>query len=638
MDVERARPAGLRRRRDRARARRRRCARSRRLAGAVPPSGVTGAAFYRGRLFLAGQDAGALQLWSIDVTGATAPVLELELPGRRGRVRGPRRPRRARRGAALAALAVPAGRQAAHLRDRPQRAADLRRRRRRPPAGPRGARARGGRARDAHHRDGDRSLRRARAPRRRALAWPSARRTRSPGRDGTARRDRARSRPGAVRVTATKQRLLAGRAFGGRPRALSGAARRKLLIEGRVCRAWTLTQLGHFSVFGAIPRQRATRQRRPAPTAARSLPLDEAVNAAQRPTGARKRSVQPVTHHREAARTRGVGLTASTDRAMQRHSRQTMNAATSLLSTKRWTLAVVCAATAMLMLDIAVVNTALSRIADDLDTGLSGLQWVVDAYTLALASVVLTAGSLADRFGRRRLFTIGLAVFTAASAACAAVDRHRLPRRRARRAGHRRGGDVRRLAGAAGQRLPGHEGARRRAGRLRRHDRRLVRHRPARRRRADQRPGLAVDLPHQHPDRHLLPVGHARRKVQESRDPGHAARRRARPDRADRRPLPARARPAARQRRRLGQHADRRRVRRRRRGARRLPGHRGALDAPDAPAAACSATRRSRARRSRPSGSRRRSSRSSSTRRSTCSRCSGCRPSRPASSTCPARS
>ena len=52
-----------------------------RLAGAVPPSGVTGAAFYHGRLFLAGQDAGTLQLWSIDVTGATAPLLELELPG-----------------------------------------------------------------------------------------------------------------------------------------------------------------------------------------------------------------------------------------------------------------------------------------------------------------------------------------------------------------------------------------------------------------------------------------------------------------------------------------------------------------------------------------------------------------------------
>ncbi len=86
---------------------------------------------------------------------------------------------------------------------------------------------------------------------------------------------------------------------------------------------------------------------------------------------------------------------------------------------QRWTLVVVCAATAMLMLDIAVVNTALSRIAEDLNTGLSGLQWVVDAYTLALASVVLTAGSLADRLGRRRLFTIGLSLFTVASGACA---------------------------------------------------------------------------------------------------------------------------------------------------------------------------------------------------------------------------
>ena len=67
----------------------------------------------------------------------------------------------------------------------------------------------------------------------------------------------------------------------------------------------------------------------------------------------------------------------------------------------------VCAATAMLMLDIAVVNTALSAIAADLDTGLSGLQWVVDAYTLPLAATVITAGSLADRFGRRRLFIAG---------------------------------------------------------------------------------------------------------------------------------------------------------------------------------------------------------------------------------------
>ncbi len=90
-----------------------------------------------------------------------------------------------------------------------------------------------------------------------------------------------------------------------------------------------------------------------------------------------------------------------------------------MTKTQRWTLAVVCAATAMLMLDIAVVNTALSKIAGDLETDLHGLQWIVDAYTLALASTVLTAGALADRFGRRRLFTYGLALFSVASLLCA---------------------------------------------------------------------------------------------------------------------------------------------------------------------------------------------------------------------------
>jgi EmrB/QacA subfamily drug resistance transporter len=89
---------------------------------------------------------------------------------------------------------------------------------------------------------------------------------------------------------------------------------------------------------------------------------------------------------------------------------------------QRWTLIVVCLATAMLMLDIAVVNTALSAIAVDLDTGLSGLQWVVDAYTLALAATVITAGALADRLGRRRMFCAGLGVFTATSLVCAAAQ------------------------------------------------------------------------------------------------------------------------------------------------------------------------------------------------------------------------
>src|SRR4051794_18346155 len=89
------------------------------------------------------------------------------------------------------------------------------------------------------------------------------------------------------------------------------------------------------------------------------------------------------------------------------------------MDVKRGTLAVVCLATAVLMLDIAVVNTALPHIARDLDAGLGGLQWVVDAYTLALASVVLTAGSVADRIGRKRVFSAGLVLFTVSSVACA---------------------------------------------------------------------------------------------------------------------------------------------------------------------------------------------------------------------------
>jgi EmrB/QacA subfamily drug resistance transporter len=83
------------------------------------------------------------------------------------------------------------------------------------------------------------------------------------------------------------------------------------------------------------------------------------------------------------------------------------------------TLAVVCLATAMLMLDIAVVNTALPQIALDLRSNLTGIQWIVDAYTLALAAVVLTAGSIADRVGRRLIFTSGIGLFTATSLACA---------------------------------------------------------------------------------------------------------------------------------------------------------------------------------------------------------------------------
>ncbi len=69
-------------------------------------------------------------------------------------------------------------------------------------------------------------------------------------------------------------------------------------------------------------------------------------------------------------------------------------------------------------LDATVVNVALPAIGDDLDTGLSGLQWVLDGYLLTLGALMLLGGSLGDLFGRRRMFVAGLAAFSVASALC----------------------------------------------------------------------------------------------------------------------------------------------------------------------------------------------------------------------------
>ncbi len=85
---------------------------------------------------------------------------------------------------------------------------------------------------------------------------------------------------------------------------------------------------------------------------------------------------------------------------------------------KWWTLLAVTVATFMLLLDITVVNVALPSIRSSLHASFGDLQWVVDAYSLTLAALVLTAGSLADRFGRRRVFEIGLAIFSISSLLC----------------------------------------------------------------------------------------------------------------------------------------------------------------------------------------------------------------------------
>ena len=74
---------------------------------------------------------------------------------------------------------------------------------------------------------------------------------------------------------------------------------------------------------------------------------------------------------------------------------------------KWWTLVAVCTATFMLLLDITVVNVALPAIERDLHASFTDLQWVIDAYALSLAALLLTAGSLADRVGRRLVFVVG---------------------------------------------------------------------------------------------------------------------------------------------------------------------------------------------------------------------------------------
>jgi EmrB/QacA subfamily drug resistance transporter len=96
----------------------------------------------------------------------------------------------------------------------------------------------------------------------------------------------------------------------------------------------------------------------------------------------------------------------------------TRAAATDARGNKWWTLVAVCLGTFMLLLDVTIVNVALPDIQTALHSSFSDLQWVVDAYALSLAALLLTGGSLADLYGRRRLYVIGLVVFSVASLLC----------------------------------------------------------------------------------------------------------------------------------------------------------------------------------------------------------------------------
>src|SRR5277367_7017427 len=83
-----------------------------------------------------------------------------------------------------------------------------------------------------------------------------------------------------------------------------------------------------------------------------------------------------------------------------------------------WTLIAVCGSTFMLLVDVTIVQVALPTIQRHLGGSFTDLQWVIDAYALTLAAFILTFGSLADRYGRKAIFLVGISVYTLASLLC----------------------------------------------------------------------------------------------------------------------------------------------------------------------------------------------------------------------------
>ena len=189
---------------------------------------------------------------------------------------------------------------------------------------------------------------------------------------------------------------------------------------------------------------------------------------------------------------------------------------------RKWrALIIVCVAIFMLLLDITVVNVALPDIQKELHTSFTDLQWVVDAYALMLATVVLIAGSLGDLLGRKRVFISGVVLFTAASAVCGAATTPLVLNLVPRRPGNRRRDHVRRLARHPVPGVP-RQGARHRLRDLGCDRGTRGGDRAARRRRAHHLGRLAVDLLRQRPDRHPL---RRRRDPRVARVPRRVARR-----------------------------------------------------------------------------------------------------------------
>src|SRR4051794_22458394 len=170
-----------------------------------------------------------------------------------------------------------------------------------------------------------------------------------------------------------------------------------------------------------------------------------------------------------------------------------------------WTLGLVAVTTFMLVIDLTVVTVALGSIQAELNASLAALQWVIDAYAIALAVLLLAAATLGDRIGRRRVFLFGVAVFTLASLACGlaptagALDVARAVR----------GAGAAALLGtgtpAARRRVPAGREPQPRPGRLRRRGGQRGGDRAAGRRRAHRRVRLARGVPGQSADRSVRP-------------------------------------------------------------------------------------------------------------------------------------
>src|ERR1700742_1089015 len=124
---------------------------------------------------------------------------------------------------------------------------------------------------------------------------------------------------------------------------------------------------------------------------------------------------QPVPATVEASSTRERNLeNSSAERVSEQHTEQQPSGLSASL-----TLFAMSLGYGVVQLDVTVVNTALDRIGTSLGGGVSELQWVVNAYTIAFAAFILTAGALGDRIGAKRVFMAGFAIFTSASLACA---------------------------------------------------------------------------------------------------------------------------------------------------------------------------------------------------------------------------